>query len=186
MIPSQSVSLTLCGLLLFWCPRLVCKTEEVTRHRFVYGRSADLWLQVPIMAANSKGPCGTRPHHSLLLSPRTSECVREKREKVSSEVIRRLACVCVCASMCVSARVCVCLYVSPSSGFNGDFGRVWKAQATPPHSRQAAVCERKASVKAGQAPAALWPRGGRRRQGARFHAHVFIWVTLCGFLIYKR
>lgn len=101
----------------------MCKTEEVTRHRFVYGRSADLWLQVPIMAANSKGPCGTRPHHSLLLSPRTSECVREKREKVSSEVIRRLACVCVCASMCVSARVCVCVCMFlPQVGLMGILG----------------------------------------------------------------
>lgn len=78
--------------------------------------SVDLWLQVLVMAANFKGLVGSVPTSSHPYGPFVCTCAQEERQKMSSWVISHLACV--CTSLCV--------YVSLSSGFNRDLGRVSK------------------------------------------------------------
>lgn len=147
--------------------------------------SVDLWLQVLIMAANFKGLMGCVPT-AACCCPRGPLCVFARRQ--TKWAVGWLAVLPVCARLCV--HVCVCMFVRfPSSGFNGDLGRVWKAQATP-HSRRATVLrggEREARPNTGSPVT----ERGRRHQGAHqsktlcFYTNVFIWVSLCGFLIYE-
>ncbi len=72
--------------------------------------SVDLWLQVPIMAANFKGLVGSVPT-TACCCPRGPLCVlvRKKRDKVSSWVISRLSCVCTPVCVCVCMFACFSL-----------------------------------------------------------------------------
>lgn len=102
-------------ILVLCCSRVSFhKTEEAPMAAVcLQPPSVDLWLQVPIMAANFKGLVGSVPT-TACCCPCGPLCVRvhNKRDKVSSRVISRLACV--CTSMCV----CVCMFL-PQVGLMG-------------------------------------------------------------------